>query len=585
MKDFIIRTNIHGNKSVNDLAQSLDKGHYEKIKDNSRLTRKLDASHVGAAEGDEKQHYADEDRETAHLIENKAPIITLNVQGSVASRAEMWNFAILGTVLQAFVLGISALSVYSWKWKISGNSLLQYGHYGFPCFSVGTIAVIVGLVLCSHIIEGTTTEQTWQPIHEEGTSYQVVKLQKCCTVSEQQFDSYAIFNSASDPLIRVSRLNNRNFNTMAAIGTALSIAGFIVQFVGLRALHWSSTIMQLVATLVLTAAIAWVRRGLAKDPIAVKIPAGHELSWLAMRICNLRSWEILTGAYDPNERPRDARAPSMTNQDSRSLLETRFEPGYFDPLPSAAWQSSSGGGPEALAGVHTNDHFAFHHEVDRDQLAVLKVWKKLETLMPEADPTVRMANALATALEKTISLACNDPNINTSWENTLAWILQGGYFNWILKTAVAPHSGDFRLTGLVLSLKAQPRANNDELTWTVDLTELHAVLSLWAYSLINRTPEQNKKKPHRECADPTKSGSLNLTPGMPFDVGLQLGSHSSAELQIGRPLPVNIGQDKRFARILSSETCSDSRWAQQARRWMGGGVATIGSGAPNGAHF
>ena len=92
------------------------------------------------------------------------------------------------------------------------------------------------MVLCSHVIEATTTEHTWQPMPDEGTRYQVVRLQKSCTVSDQQFDSYAIFHSENDPRIRSSRLNKANYNFLAAVGTAPAVGGFIVQFVGLRAL-------------------------------------------------------------------------------------------------------------------------------------------------------------------------------------------------------------------------------------------------------------------------------------------------------------------------------------------------------------
>ncbi|KAL8820232.1 MAG: hypothetical protein Q9191_007559, partial [Dirinaria sp. TL-2023a] len=583
MKDFIIRTNIHGNKHVNDLPQSLDKGHYEKIKDNSRSRQKLQANHAQPAEDNEKEYYADEATEAAELLENKAPNITLNVKGSVASRAEIRVFAIFSTILQSLVLVVSALSVYHWRWKNGSNLVPQDRRYGYPCFLVGTTAVVAGLVLCSHVIEGTTTEQVWQPVHEEGTKYQVVKLQKSCTVSEQQFDSYAIFNSASDPLIRTSRLNKRNYNILAAVGTTLAIGGFIVQFIGLRALHWSSTVMQLGATLVLTAARAWVRRGLAKDPIAFSIPTGHELSWLAMHICGLKSWEIPTGIYDPNETPQNASRNASDAEPVQTLLESRFSPEYYYMLCLASWQSLAGGGPEALAGVRTDGFRAFHHEIDHTQLSLLRVRKKLETLMPEPDSTVRVANALATAIEKIMSLACNDSKISTQWENSLSWILQGGYFNWAIKAALTSESGECRCTDLVMSLKAEQRGTSDELKWCADRAELHAVLSLWVYSLINRTPEQNKKRPSGEISNRFASGWID--PTTRSEAGALSDMLYQAEHEVGRPCPVDLGQNMRFARIVNNESNSDSHWAQQAHRWIGRGVTTVAAGAPNGSHY
>ena len=578
MKEIIIITIIHGNKHVNDLAQSLDKGHYEKIKDNSRSMRNIQRHNAETAEDDEKENHADETAETARLLENKAPNITLNVKGSVASGAELWAFAIFSTVLQSLVLAVSALSVYKWQWRKGSNLVPQDRQYGYPCFLVGTVAVTAGLVLCSHVVEGATTEQIWQPVIEEGTKYQVVRLQKWCTVSEQQFDSYAIFNNSSDPLIRTSRLNKRNYNFVAAIGTALAISGFIVQFVGLRALHWSSTVIQLGVTLILTGARAWVRRGLAKDPIAISIPTGHELSWLAMHICGLKSWEIPTGVYDPDETERNGTRSAVDAGFVHTLLDSRFEPEYFGMLCLNSWQSSAGGGPEAVPGIHTDGLRAFHHDIDRTQLSLLKVRRKLETLMPEPDPTVRVANALASAIERIMSLACNDTNISTNWGKSFSWISQGGYFKWVMHVALNPESGACRSTDLVVSLKAGQRGTSDELSWSADRHELQAVLSLWVYSLIRRTPEQNKKRPRAE-ADNLRSGLIDPT------TRSTVGAHYHSEFEVGRPGPVALGQNMRFARIINGESHADSRWAEQVYRWIGPRVTTVAAGAPNGGHY
>jgi len=71
---------------------------------------------------------------------------------------------------------------------------------------------------------------------------------------------------------------------LAAVATVATIAGFVVQFVGLRALHWSATIIQLGVTLIMTAARAFVRRGLAESSVCCKVREGHEISWLTMML-------------------------------------------------------------------------------------------------------------------------------------------------------------------------------------------------------------------------------------------------------------------------------------------------------------
>jgi hypothetical protein len=95
----------------------------------------------------------------------------------------------------------------------------------------------------------------------------------------------------------------------------LAVTGYIVQFVGFRALHWSATVVQLGITLVITGIRAWVRRGLAGEPNLISSPPtseGHELAWLTLflvgddkdhdytphRQTSGRVWELISYAID-----------------------------------------------------------------------------------------------------------------------------------------------------------------------------------------------------------------------------------------------------------------------------------------------
>ncbi|RYP70138.1 hypothetical protein DL771_005650 [Monosporascus sp. 5C6A] len=79
-------------------------------------------------------------------------------------------------------------------------------------------------------------------------------------------------------------LNDEKYSSFAAVASLVTVAGFIVQFVGLRALHWSATIIQLGVTLIMTAIRAWSRRGLASSPDVRNLPEGHELAWLTLHL-------------------------------------------------------------------------------------------------------------------------------------------------------------------------------------------------------------------------------------------------------------------------------------------------------------
>ena len=87
----------------------------------------------------------------------------------------------------------------------------------------------------------------------------------------------------------------------------LSISGFIVQFFGLRGMHYSATLAQLAATFLMTAVRAVVRRGLAQLPTADRLLVGHEVDWLAYRTGKIPELSIRAGFTErqPRGLPRE----------------------------------------------------------------------------------------------------------------------------------------------------------------------------------------------------------------------------------------------------------------------------------------
>ncbi|UPK99936.1 hypothetical protein LCI18_010871 [Fusarium solani-melongenae] len=191
---------------------------------------------------------------------NASPNLTLNVRGATASTWELWTWALLGAVLQLFSIALAGMATYHWKWT---KAEAQVAEYGYPCFCAGTTCLIIAIVVCGHVIEGVTDEVTMSP-RDEGT--RILTYQEARTVGDQHFPSCAIFMTGDCRSMKFSRLNKKNYRSLVTISTSLAIVGYIIQFVGLRALHWSATIAQLGITLIMTAIRAWVRRGLASDP-------------------------------------------------------------------------------------------------------------------------------------------------------------------------------------------------------------------------------------------------------------------------------------------------------------------------------
>ena len=216
-----------------------------------------------------------------------APNLALNVKNATAPAHELWLWAALGVFLQFAAVAMPAVTTYHWKWEKAGSPVASYG---YPCFLIGSCLVVMGVMICGHVIEGITDEHNFFPSKAAAFEsprppiQQIIRLQRSCTVGDQRFPSFAIYNSHGDRTIRTSRLTKRNLSSLAATATAASVVGFVVQFIGLRALHWSATIMQLGVTVLMTCVRAYVRRGLATNPICQKMLDEHETADLTLRL-------------------------------------------------------------------------------------------------------------------------------------------------------------------------------------------------------------------------------------------------------------------------------------------------------------
>src|SRR5690606_31384917 len=68
---------------------------------------------------------------------------------------------------------------------------------------------------------------------------------------------------------------------------------FVVQFVGLRGMHWSASVVQLGAIAIMAVLRALVRRSLAKNPKSRALLPGYELDWLAMVLADPRLFHLI----------------------------------------------------------------------------------------------------------------------------------------------------------------------------------------------------------------------------------------------------------------------------------------------------
>jgi len=100
----------------------------------------------------------------------EAPNISLNLHGG-SKFEDLYTAAACGIVLQFGVLVFSGLAVYypGWNLRFPKNGRLSQG-YAYPLMAVGTVLLVIGMIICSAVIEKSTTEQQWVVIDRTSQS-------------------------------------------------------------------------------------------------------------------------------------------------------------------------------------------------------------------------------------------------------------------------------------------------------------------------------------------------------------------------------------------------------------------------------
>lgn len=230
-----------------------------------------------------------------------APNISLNLYDHI-SRVELYIVAIVGVLLQAGVLAYVLTIEYHGPLRTK----LEKEEFVIPEYTavltvVGTVVMTIGLLLCSHVVETSTTETRYfrffgsNPVSSPELYPRILWLQREERVNDQAFDSYAIFARGHHKSVLTSTRRDayrRTFmgheysmlKAMTVVATLTSIAGFIIQFTGIRAMNFTVAVAQLAATIVMTVLRAFVRRRLSTKPHVQKVPENYEIEWLATRV-------------------------------------------------------------------------------------------------------------------------------------------------------------------------------------------------------------------------------------------------------------------------------------------------------------
>ncbi|WYZ35802.1 hypothetical protein EsH8_X_000449 [Colletotrichum jinshuiense] len=239
-----------------------------------------------------------------------APNPNLSFNIGIKRRPEwvLWLAAGFSFLAQVTVLLFGGL-VTAWRWEKEGETPPTWA---FPLMVIGTILLCGGMFLCAFLIENSTKERVFRRSPDNktkgensgygnsgggnnisSTSVIYVVQPGNQIIGDQTFDSFLYDNSINDSSQpekyyttswKISQQSDKPLKVWTAI--VVTMVGFILQFVGFRAMHSAVSVLQLGVILIVSIIRAALRSQRLKknDNLVHNRPdevEGFELDWLA----------------------------------------------------------------------------------------------------------------------------------------------------------------------------------------------------------------------------------------------------------------------------------------------------------------
>ncbi|OAQ96015.1 hypothetical protein LLEC1_04356 [Akanthomyces lecanii] len=206
-----------------------------------------------------------------------------------------WLVAFAGLVLQASVLWFGALATYMWRWK---KNDARPPPWAFPMMVLGTLLQCFGMWWCAHLIDASSKERVFRKreTSKQSPSFLHVVQPGNQDVGDQTLDSFSfqdVILTKREYITSWKDPQRADHPKTATASVAVTMVGFILQFVGLRAQHSAVSVFQLGAILAMSLICSMLctqrlKRGqnlLYNRPDKVQ---GYELDWLALQMENSR---------------------------------------------------------------------------------------------------------------------------------------------------------------------------------------------------------------------------------------------------------------------------------------------------------
>ncbi|KAK4238837.1 hypothetical protein C8A03DRAFT_14755, partial [Achaetomium macrosporum] len=398
------------------------------------------------------------------------PNLSFNIGIREQPRYVIWLAATVGFIAQASVLVFGFLVTYPLAWpKDEGLPPA----WAFPLMSVGTILLCGGMFSCAFLVERSTKERVFRRPSGRSESFTFYVVQPGNQIiGDQTFDSFC-FTDASRSLNKYTTSWKVHQQSELGVWLALGItmSGFVLQFVGLRAMHSAVSVLQLGAILLMSIIRAGLRTQrlgkeqnlLRRRPDEVE---GHELDWLALQMAKESPWE--------EERGRKFWSVIAGSPELHSLPHHR-EPNH----DTDSRQTNDAQTPKR----HPAQAVFFY----RSRLAELTsqpagVKSRLSTAWDERLVYVRQqARQLKKAIESSAAVLFAHAKVQSALKSgdSIPWTINVAEYK---RSDTSPSGREASQIDLSLH---RPKGNKQPVVWEANQQYLEAAIGLWAWSIIS----------------------------------------------------------------------------------------------------
>ncbi|RFU80781.1 ankyrin repeat [Trichoderma arundinaceum] len=410
------------------------------------------------------------------------PNLSLNVGIKRRPDSVFYIVAAIGFILQVGIIIFAAITAWPLGWNAQKLGSKASQNYAPGIYIVGTIVLCFGVWSCAALIGRTTNEEYYERKDESSVLYWVQPGPQ--VIGDQTFDSFAYSDADENRRLKiwVSSVKDfdKTFQTPTFFAVLFVLLGYVAQFIGLRGLDAWISIAQLAITLIMSVLRGALRmRRLDKSDNRLQrwgnLVTGHELDWLAFEIpdklSQKRFW-CLTGEHD-NAKTNGCIEENDDVLQNRVLLSNITGHSPFASMEAKGFQA----------------------------------WE---------DKRVKVrskAKYLGEAISQAATILLLDQRIKETIQLRVKVIVADTTPNWSKQ---------------IVSIMMKPPTGPGQINWTVDSSQLEAVLGLWLWSIISNDESAKSSKVVRNtnvfrivsacCESQGWDGAIDA------DMGLWLGS-------------------------------------------------------------